>query len=113
MALLPGVPPPYANGICFVQVNQKPTGSLKMRCTVLLSALLCSLASASAVGRDAPTLSGRALLQQTPNCSRIMNCEQCFNAKNDDAVTVLLCRVCSKGYKPTAESDQCGKCGQS
>ena len=80
--------------------------SPKMRCHLLLAALLCGLASATA--RD-PSFRGRALLQQAPNCARITNCNTCYNAKNDDSVTVLLCRVCNTGYRPTAEANECGK----
>jgi hypothetical protein len=76
-----------------------------MRFSLLVAALLCGLASASA--RD--MVLGRTLLQQGPNCGRITNCTACYNAKNDDAVTVLLCRVCANGYRPTAEADQCGE----
>jgi hypothetical protein len=77
-----------------------------MRFSLLVAALLCGLASASA-RRD--MVLGRTLLQQGPNCARIPNCNTCYNAKNDDAVTVLLCRVCANGYRPTADADQCGE----
>lgn len=66
-------------------------------------ALLCGLACASA--RMSPVRS----LQQAPNCARIANCDQCYNAKNDDAVTVLVCRVCVTGYRPNADGSACGE----
>lgn len=77
-----------------------------MRALVLL-ALLCGLACASA--RLSPVESFSRSLQQAPSCSRISNCDQCYNAKNDDAVTVLVCRVCNTGYRPTADGSACGK----
>ena len=76
----------------------------RMRCNLLLVALLCGLASATARSHR-----GRTLLQQAPNCARITNCNTCYNARNDDSVTVLLCRVCDTGYRPTAEANECGK----
>jgi len=51
-------------------------------------------------------ISGRSLLQQ-PNCGRITNCQECYNAKNDDSVTVLVCRVCATGYRPTSDGGAC------
>lgn len=76
-----------------------------MRCIVVL-ALLCGLAAASA--RMSPIEGMRSLLQ-APNCARIANCDQCYNAKNDDAVTVLVCRVCLTGYRPTSDGSACGE----
>jgi hypothetical protein len=75
-----------------------------------LLALACGLATAAA--RMAPvqaTPFGRALQQQQPSCSRISNCEQCYNAKNDDSVTVLVCRVCATGYRPATDGSACGE----
>ena len=70
-------------------------------------ALLCGLACASA--RMSPIEAGLRSLLQQPNCGRISNCDQCYNAKNDDAVTVLVCRVCLTGYRPNADGSACGK----
>jgi hypothetical protein len=79
--------------------------------TIVQLALLCGLVSVSSATRVTPTVDaafGRILLQ-APNCARIANCEQCYNARNDDAVTVLLCRVCQTGYRPTVDAAACGK----
>lgn len=76
-----------------------------MKAAIFL-ALLCGVACVSA--RLSPTEAGRSLLQ-TPNCSRIANCDQCYNAKNDDAVTILVCRVCKTGYRPTTDGSSCGE----
>jgi hypothetical protein len=79
-----------------------------MRALALL-ALACGVAAAAAA-RMAPTTeaTGRSLLQG-PTCSRISHCDQCYNAKNDDSVTVLVCRVCAVGYRPTADGSACGE----
>lgn len=79
----------------------------------VVTVVLSVIASASA--RLAPTtlhatdlsLSSRNLLQG-PNCARISDCDQCYNAKNDDSLTVLVCRVCMPGYKPTTDGSACG-----
>lgn len=74
-----------------------------------LLALLCGLACAS--GRmSEPTIdAGARGLLQAPSCARIANCDQCYNAKNDDSVTVLVCRVCTTGYRPTLDGSACGE----
>ena len=71
-------------------------------------ALLCGLSCASARMSPVPGYFARDLLQ-APNCGRIPNCNQCYNAKNDDAVTVLVCRVCNTGYRPTSDGSACGE----
>jgi hypothetical protein len=75
--------------------------------SLLVLALVCGLACASA--RMSPVEAGVRSLLQAPNCARITNCDQCYNAKNDDAVTVLVCRVCNTGYRPNSDGSACGK----
>jgi hypothetical protein len=80
----------------------------KMRALALL-AFVCGVAAAAAARMMAPAESAGRSLLQGPSCSRISNCDQCYNAKNDDSVTVLVCRVCAVGYRPTTDGSACGE----
>jgi hypothetical protein len=78
---------------------------------VLILALCgwCLVLAQAAVNHDSnQRMLGRHLLQAA-TCTRIPNCSQCSNAKDDNGVTVLVCRGCVSGYKPSLEGTACGR----
>jgi hypothetical protein len=68
--------------------------------------LICS--SVVTCGRTLLTEQGRSLHQSTA-CDAITNCEQCFTTKDEEAVTMLACRTCASGYRPSSDLTACGK----
>ena len=77
---------------------------------VPLLLLLCL--SVAACGRLQPKEPGqnrkRSLLQNNV-CDAIRNCKQCFTTKDEDSITMLVCRTCASGYQPTKDLTACGK----
>jgi hypothetical protein len=44
------------------------------------------------------------------SCSRIRNCQTCYNSRDDDGLTIIVCRTCESGYRPASEGSVCSKC---
>jgi hypothetical protein len=68
--------------------------------------LICS--SVVTCGRTLLTEQGRSLHQSTA-CEAIRNCDQCFTTKDEESVTMLACRTCASGYRPSSDLTACGK----